>query len=129
KRPTGSTARLAATMRKAISRGRAPSTSKATKGIAVRVTTEPSSETVWPAHSLAKSGFRHSDSVTCGLGTDGGRAMAAALSSGRWNGSLAETEQVAVRVGEPRAPREPDLGDEVGGLGCLVFLEGHSLAD
>ncbi len=46
KSPTSSTARLAATTSMAISKGPAPRTSSATSGTAVRVTTEPSSETV-----------------------------------------------------------------------------------
>ncbi len=64
KKPTRSTARLAETTSSAISSGPAPSTSSATRGTAVRVTTEPSSDTVWPAQSFMKSACRQSDGVT-----------------------------------------------------------------
>ena len=57
-------ARLDATTSSAISLGPAPSTSSATSGTAVRVTTEPSSEIVWPIQSFMKSACRHSDAVT-----------------------------------------------------------------
>src|SRR6202142_320953 len=62
--PTRSTARLADTTSSAISNGPAPSTSSATSGTAVRVTTDPSSDTVWPAQSFMKSAWRQSDPVT-----------------------------------------------------------------
>src|SRR6478672_2513937 len=62
KNPTSRVARLAATTRRAISNGPAPSTSRATSGIAVRVTTEPRAEIVWPAQSFMKSEWRHRDS-------------------------------------------------------------------
>ena len=62
--PTRRTERLPATTRNAISVGPAPSTSNANSGIAVRVTTDPSSETVWPAHSFMNSGWRQSEGVT-----------------------------------------------------------------
>src|SRR4029077_15161334 len=64
KSPTRSTARLAATIRSAICSGPAPSTRSATSGTAVRVTTDPSSETVWPAHSFLKSALRQSDAFS-----------------------------------------------------------------
>src|SRR5262249_29685791 len=59
-----SVARLAATTSSAISNGRAPRTSSATSGIAVRVTTEPRAEIVWPAQSFMKSGCRQSDAFS-----------------------------------------------------------------
>ena len=59
-RPEGS-ARLPATTSSAISVGPAPRTSSASRGTAVRVTTEPSSDTVWPVHSFRKSVCRQSD--------------------------------------------------------------------
>src|SRR5207245_2045901 len=53
--PTSSTPALVTITRTASSHGPAPRTSSATRGTAVLVTTEPSSDTVWPAQSLTKS--------------------------------------------------------------------------
>ncbi len=62
-RPTSSTARLAEMTSTASWSGPAPSTRSATSGSAVRVTTDPSWDTVWPVHSLTKSACFHSDSI------------------------------------------------------------------
>jgi hypothetical protein len=48
-------------MTSAISKGPAPRTSNATSGMAVRVTTEPMREIVWPIHSFTKSECPQSD--------------------------------------------------------------------
>src|SRR5690242_16512426 len=66
RKPTSRTARLPATTRAAISFGPAPRTRTASSGIAVRVTTDPSSDTVWPAQSFMKSACRQS--VVVGMG-------------------------------------------------------------
>src|SRR5438132_627794 len=63
-RPTSRTPVDAATTRYAICAAPAPSVSSATSRSAVRVTVEPSSETVWPAQSLRKSAWRQSDGGT-----------------------------------------------------------------
>src|SRR4051794_1495769 len=68
KKPTSRTARLADTTRIAISVGPAPSTSRATSGTAVRVTTDPSADTVWPAQSFMNSVWCHSDGVVMRAG-------------------------------------------------------------
>src|SRR4051794_25292936 len=66
KSPTSRTARLCATMTSAISSGPASNNRIATSGTAVRVTTEPSEDTVCPVHSFMKSECRQSDSVVTG---------------------------------------------------------------
>ena len=63
-KPTRSTARLDETTMSAIWFGPAPRTRSATSGTAVRVTTDPSSEIVWPTQSFRKSGCRHREGVT-----------------------------------------------------------------
>ena len=74
--PTSSTARLADTTISAISVGPAPSTSSATSGTAVRVTTEPTSEIVCPTHSFMKSACRQRDVVIAAGYSPVGRSRA-----------------------------------------------------
>ena len=67
-KPTSSTARLTETTSSAISVGPAPRTRSATRGTAVRVTTLPSRDTVWPVHSFMKSAWRHRVGVITVIG-------------------------------------------------------------
>src|SRR4051812_18433560 len=103
KNPTRSTARLPATTIKAISVGPAPRTRRATSGTAVRVTTDPSSETVCPVQSLRKSPCRQSDGAgaasrsitTHSLGARRGRRGAF------WSRGFASRRGAEIRSGPP----------------------------